>query len=383
MRQDQLIQVLNIQHHLIQQQAPRSIATLHGEIIQRISPEIGLSHRGTEKSIECNYYNSNIGYSDRSDHAPGAIQEPISILVSERITNSYRPNHIPLRRTLSTELHRNPNHSSNTTTHATNTGSPTTMPQKSEEREKPVGYTEVSTGTRLHAIPSLINKLRYDTSPFSIDPSTHRLSYHIRKSKETHNTLPINRLRRTRPYETGTVIKDSRPYHGSTGSSPRPIKTTIDARFTGHEFHEELNYPIPHPPIGDRSDRYLMRSNEIIECCRIIHGSSYIPLPANLYPTFTGFPIITELSTEEPPIHLPLIIPSIPQSKLSIESSKGTYPTHLSPPPYPTTNTTTNDLPTTSLISKSNKYTNLGDPIFDDPVLGSADSAFGFHLLVQ
>ena len=40
----------------------RSIAILHGEIIQWISPEIGLLHRGTEKLIECNYYNSNIGY---------------------------------------------------------------------------------------------------------------------------------------------------------------------------------------------------------------------------------------------------------------------------------------------------------------------------------
>ena len=38
----------------------RLIAILHGEIIQWISPEIGLLHRGTEKLMECNYYNSNI-----------------------------------------------------------------------------------------------------------------------------------------------------------------------------------------------------------------------------------------------------------------------------------------------------------------------------------
>ena len=51
----------------------RSIAILHGEIIEWISPEIGLLYRGTEKLIECNYYNSNIGYSDRSDHVLGVI----------------------------------------------------------------------------------------------------------------------------------------------------------------------------------------------------------------------------------------------------------------------------------------------------------------------
>ena len=65
----------------------RLIAILHGEILQWISPEIGLLHRGTEKLIECNYYNSNIGYSDRSDHVPGVIQELMFILLLERIIN--------------------------------------------------------------------------------------------------------------------------------------------------------------------------------------------------------------------------------------------------------------------------------------------------------
>ena len=44
----------------------RLIAILHGEIIQWISPEIGLLHRGTEKLMECNYYNSNIGINTKN-----------------------------------------------------------------------------------------------------------------------------------------------------------------------------------------------------------------------------------------------------------------------------------------------------------------------------
>ena len=42
----------------------------------------------------------------------------------------------------------------------------------------------------------------------------------------------------------------------------------IDARFTGYEFHDELNYSISYPSIGDCLDRYIPRFNEIIECCR-------------------------------------------------------------------------------------------------------------------
>ena len=53
----------------------------------------------------------------------------------------------------------------------------------------------------------------------------------------------------------------------------------MDARYTGHESHEELNHPIPYPAIGDSPDRYITRLNEIIESCRIIHALPYIIPP--------------------------------------------------------------------------------------------------------
>lgn len=65
--------------------ALRSIAISHGEIIQRITTEIGLSHRGTEKLIECNYYSSSLPYSDRSDHVPTITQESSFLHALERL----------------------------------------------------------------------------------------------------------------------------------------------------------------------------------------------------------------------------------------------------------------------------------------------------------
>jgi len=108
------------------------------------------------------------------------------------------------------------------------------------------------------------------------------LLYYIRKLKEIHSILSINRLWRTRLYEIGIIIKDSCLYSGLTGSLSRSIKIMIDARFTGHEFHEELNYSISYPSIGDCLDRYIPRFNEIIESCRIIYGLFYILLSAFL-----------------------------------------------------------------------------------------------------
>ncbi len=74
--------------------------------------------------------------------------------------------------------------------------------------------------------------------------------YYIRKLKEIHNILSINRLWRTRLYEIGIVIKDSCLYSGVTGLLSRPIKIIIDARFTGYEVYEELNYPISYIPFA-------------------------------------------------------------------------------------------------------------------------------------
>ena len=198
--------------------------------------------------------------------------------------------------------------------------------------------------------------------------------YYIRKLKEIHNILPINRLWRTRPYEIGIVIKDSCLYSGVTGLLSRLIKIIIDARFTGYEVYEELNYPISYPSIGDRLDRYIPRFNEMIESCRIIHGLFYIPPCSYFYSTFTGLHIIMELLIEEFLIHFPLILSLIKQSKLSIESSKGIYSIYLFPFPFLIINIITNDFPTTNQLNKYIKYINLGDPI---AVLGSIDSVLG------
>ena len=110
--------------------------------------------------MECNYYNLNIGYFDRSDHVTGVIQEPAFILTLERIINCYCSNYISLWRTLLLEFYRNLNHSLNITTHAIDIGLFTTMLWKSEEREKLINYIEILSGTRFHAISPLINKLR-------------------------------------------------------------------------------------------------------------------------------------------------------------------------------------------------------------------------------
>ena len=53
----------------------RLITIIHGEMIELIIPELGLLHRGTEKLIEYNYYNTSIPYFDRLDYISTITQE--------------------------------------------------------------------------------------------------------------------------------------------------------------------------------------------------------------------------------------------------------------------------------------------------------------------
>ena len=72
---------------------------------------------------------------------------------------------------------------------------------------------------------------------------------------------------------TGISSKDIRFVIGITGLSPKSSKVLMDGRFTGHERHQGSDYRLPLAPKFDRSDRYVSRCNEIIEPCRIIHGT--------------------------------------------------------------------------------------------------------------
>lgn len=136
----------------------RSIAILHGEIIQWITTEIGLLHRGTEKLIECNYYSSSLPYFDRFDYVSTITQELLFLHALERLIGCVSYIYSSTWRTLFCEFYRILNHCLAITTHAIDIGLSSTMLWSFEEREKLIHFSEVLSGTRIHAV---YEKLKY------------------------------------------------------------------------------------------------------------------------------------------------------------------------------------------------------------------------------
>ena len=123
--------------------ASRSISISYGEIIQWITAETGLSHRGTEKLIDLHYYNSAISHPDRFDHVPTITQELLFIYAMERIMSFSGSIHESTIRTIILEYYRIRNHAPAITTNAIDTGSFTTMLRTLEEREKLINFSEI------------------------------------------------------------------------------------------------------------------------------------------------------------------------------------------------------------------------------------------------
>ena len=173
---------------------------------------------------------------------------------------------------------------------------------------KLLGFIEVLSGTRFHAVMLLVNRLRYDISLFYIDSYIYWLLYYIRKLKEIHSILSVNRLWRMRLYEIGIVIRDYCLYFGFTGIISRSIKIIYDGRFNGYEFYEELNYTIYYSSIGDCLDRYILRYNEMIESCKIIYSIYYTILSSYYSSLVNSFSLVMEFLIEEFLIAFPLVL---------------------------------------------------------------------------
>ena len=86
------------------------ISIIYGEIIQYIKIELGLLHRGSEKLIDCNYYNTSIHYFDRLDYVSTIIQELLYIGAIETFIQSTIHIYIAIYRILYIEIFRILNH---------------------------------------------------------------------------------------------------------------------------------------------------------------------------------------------------------------------------------------------------------------------------------
>ena len=105
---------------------------------------------------------------------------------------------------------------------------------------------------------------------------------------------------------------------------------------------------------------------------------NYQPFTGSVLPNCSSRIFITELSTTEFLIRFPPILSLINELKLSIESSKGIYPTSIPSSPIIPPSIVSNDYSTSNQPNKSRRQINIGDPI---AVSGPIDLVSGWTKL--
>ena len=90
----------------------RLVFQLNGEFIQKVDPQYGLLHRGTEKLIESKFYLQSLPYFDRFDYVANIFQEHSYCLSIESLINKKKSFDLYLNyiRTMFDELSRILNH---------------------------------------------------------------------------------------------------------------------------------------------------------------------------------------------------------------------------------------------------------------------------------
>ena len=352
----------------------RLISIIYGEIIQWIRVELGLLHRGSEKLIDCNYYNSSINYFDRLDYVSTVTQELLFVGALERFIQFYACFFCSLFRILFVEVFRILNHLLALTTHVIDIGLFTTMLWGFEEREKLLNYIESISGSRFHNALLAISNIKSDFENPLISFCLYFIMFLFKKLKELSYILSTISLFISRLYHVGMIDRQLLIYFGLSGVLLRSANSYFDGRFLNYECYGDFDYVIFLGTNSDCLDRFLIRFNECINSCIIIYSLIF---NIYFYDCFVGVLAIMEsvisfyLSFS---MFSSCILNYSTSNKFFLESSKGIYCIFLANVYFWTTNIISNDYLAVSQLNSFCRVYNLGDLI---AILGSFDFVLG------
>ena len=249
----------------------RLVLALHGEVVQRADPHIGLLHRGTEKLIEYKTYTQALPYVDRLDYVSMMAQEHAYSLAVEKLLGVEVPRRAQVIRVMFDEITRILNHLLAVTCHAIDVGALTPLLWGFEEREKCMEFYERVSGARMHAAYVRPGGVAQDLPLGLCDDIYAFIQQFGSRVDELEELLTENRIWKQRLVDIGVVTADQAKAWGFTGVLLRGSGVPWDLRRSQpYEVYDEIEFDIPVGKNGDCYDRYCIRVEEMRQSIRII-----------------------------------------------------------------------------------------------------------------
>ncbi len=250
----------------------RLIATMDGELINKLDPHIGLLHRGTEKLIEHKTYLQAVPYFDRLDYVSPMCQEHAFALAVETLLKCEVPRRAQFIRVMFAELTRILNHTLNIATQALDLGATTPMLWLFEEREKIMNFYERVSGARMHANYFRPGGVADDLPDDGLVEDIWSFTENFPKIlADTETLLTNNIIFKQRLVGIGIISSKNAMEWGFSGPMLRGSGIGWDLRKSNpYDIYDEIEFDIIVGKNGDCYDRYLLRVEEIYQSLRII-----------------------------------------------------------------------------------------------------------------
>lgn len=253
------------------------VAQMNGEVIDRVDPQFGLLHRGTEKLFEARPFLQALPYFDRFDYVANLFQEHAYCHALERLNglqNKPLDGALLAYRTLFDEMSRVMNHLLTLSATSLDLGVMGPLFWAFEERERLMELFERVSGARMHT--ALYRPFTVDLTPLTTSffrDLAHFLTRCGRSLSGAFLGLLHNRVIKTRLAMLGQISKNKALAHGISGVIARSTGLCVDLRLAstpGYGVYRGLTFRTFLGRRGDNLDRFLLRIKEVVESFRII-----------------------------------------------------------------------------------------------------------------
>lgn len=248
----------------------RVIMELDGEIVVRVTPEIGFLHSGFEKLGEDLDFNQYVTITDRMNYLSPMCNNVAYILAAERLMGIEVPKRAQVIRVLMCELSRIADHLLCVGMQAVDLGAMTVFLYGFRAREDIYDLFEAATGTRLTTSYTRVGGLMRDL-PDGFATAVRKVLDTVEEiSRDIEKLLNRNRIWHIRTKGIGVITREDAISFGISGPMARASGIDWDLRVKEpYSSYEDFEFDVVIANNGDVFDRYLVRMEEIRQSARI------------------------------------------------------------------------------------------------------------------
>jgi NADH dehydrogenase I D subunit len=260
-------------HHPATHGVLRLATELDGEVVVRVSPELGYLHSGFEKTGENIRYEQFIPYCDRMDYLAPMNNNLAFVRTVERLMDVEIPEHVDYARTLLVELGRIASHLVWLGTHGMDVSGTSHVISMYcfQMRERVLDIFEMVCGARMTTSYFSVGGLRWPLPGAFMDAVKAFLVEFEEHLQDFEKLLSNNPLWLSRTKGIGLLNADDAIRLGVTGPMLRAAGVSLDLRKAQpYGAYEDVEFEVPTATEGDTYARYQVRIEEMRQSKRIV-----------------------------------------------------------------------------------------------------------------